>query len=42
MKNDCSIVDDFESDFFFLMAHLTSLNEEEFLVSNICIEDFGI
>ena len=42
MKNDFGDVNDFESDFFFIMAHLTNLNEEELLVSNICIEDLGI
>lgn len=42
MKNDFSVVDDFDSDFFFIMAHLSNLTEEELLVSNICIEDLGI
>ena len=42
MKNDCGVVNDFDSDFFFIMAHLTNLNEEELLVSNICIEELGI
>lgn len=34
--------DDYVADFYFFMAHLTSLSEDELLVSNIDLDQFGI
>ena len=41
MKNN-GINENLESDFYFIMAHLTNLLEDELLVSNIDLDQFGI
>ena len=34
-----NIADELDSDFFFLLAHLTHLNKEELMVSSINFDD---
>lgn len=42
MKINENLVDNNEIDFYFLLAHATSMSPEELEVSSIDFEDFGI
>ena len=42
MKINENVVDNNEIDFYFLLAHATSMSPEELEVSSIDFEDFGI
>lgn len=42
MKINENLVDNNEIDFYFLLAHATSMTPEELEVSSINFEDFGI
>lgn len=42
MKINENLVDNNEIDFYFLLAHATSMSQEELEVSSINFEDFGI
>lgn len=42
MKINENLIDNNEIDFYFLLAHATSMTPEELEVSSINFEDFGI
>ena len=42
MKINENVADNNEIDFYFLLAHATSMSPEELEVSSIDFEDFGI
>lgn len=42
MKIDENLVDNNEMDFYFLLAHATSMTPEELEVSSIDFEEYGI
>jgi hypothetical protein len=42
MKNMDNMVDNIEKDFYFMLAHATSMSQEELEVSSIDFKDFGI
>ena len=42
MKISEDMVDNMDSDFYFFLAHATSMTPEELEVSSLNLEDFGI
>ena len=42
MKNMDNMIDNMEKDFYFLLAHATSMSPEELEVSSIDLEEFGL
>jgi hypothetical protein len=42
MKNMDNMIDNMGSDFYFFLAHATSMSQEELEVSSINFKDFGI
>ena len=42
MKINENMVDNMDSDFYFFLAHATSMTPEELEVSSLNLEDFGI
>ena len=42
MKINEIMIDNMDSDFYFFLAHATSMSPEELEVSSIDFEDFGI
>lgn len=42
MKIDENLVDNNEIDFYFILAHATSMTPEELEVSSLNLEEFGI
>ena len=42
MKISENMIENIESDFYFLLAHATAMTEEELEVSSIDFEEYGI
>ena len=42
MKMNENMIDNMDSDFYFFLAHATSMSFEEFQVSSIDLDDLGI